>query len=313
MPRKSVLLVGSLIIILILLSIASVFVGVANTDAFILINSRIPRLLALILSGAGLSSAGIIMQRISRNRFVSPETAGTMDSATLGFVIGLILIPGLPVFVRTLVSAVFAGLGALLFFRLIRIMGPSSEASLPLAGMILGTVIQGIAQVIAYQFDLLQTLAGWMSADFSLTIAGRFEILFLIIPAVGLALYFAQHLTIVGMGQDAAESLGVNYELQRAIGIGIVSLISALTIIVGGRIPFLGLIVPNMLSGILGDHIKSLLPASALAGASLLLAADLFGRVVIAPYEMPAGLTMGIVGSVVFLWLVRKLRRQGNV
>ena len=312
-PRNGALLVGALSAVLVLLSGLSLFIGAARTDAFILVQSRLPRLLALVLSGAGLSSAGIIMQRISRNRFESPETAGTMDAATLGFVLGLVLIPGMPVFFRTLLSAACAGLGALAFFRIIRAMGPRSEAGMPLAGMVLGTVIQGTAQVIAYRFDLIQTLSGWISADFSLTIAGRFEILFLVVPAAALALYFAQHLTLIGMGRDTAESLGMNYELLRGLGIGIVSLISSLTIIVGGRVPFLGLIVPNMLSGILGDHIKSLLPVAALAGASLLLAADLFGRIVIAPYEMPVGLTMGIVGGCVFLRLVGRLRREQHV
>jgi iron complex transport system permease protein len=301
-----------LVFLLLVLSGVSLFLGVADSSSFILWHSRVPRTLAVLLIGAGMGTAGLIMQRIGRNSFVSPETAGTVDSAVLGFILSLVLFPGSSVGTRFALSSTVALAGSLFFMMLIRGMGIRNDASLPLTGMIFGGVVQGIAQIIAYQFDLQQTLSSWIIGDFSLTIAGRYEVLFLIIPVFGVSYGFAHHITLAGMGKDSAVSLGLNYERTTRFSLVIVSLISALGVIVVGRIPYLGLIVPNIISHTYGDHLKTTLPITALFGALLLLSADIFSRLIIRPYEMPVGLTMGILGSLVFLWLMRNVGNHRN-
>ena len=264
-----------LFIILIILSIISLFVGVTNISVNdilsfnidkieILLISRLPRLIAIIGAGVGLSISGLIMQQISKNKFVSPTTAATADFAKLGILFCIMIIPGATIMQKMIISFIFAGLGTILFMKMIKAIKIKNIIFIPLIGMMLGKIIGSITTFFAYKYDLVQNISSWMEGDMSLIMKGSYELLYLSVPMVIIAFLYANKFTIVGMGEDFAINLGVNYNFVVNVGLAIVSLICAVTIITVGNIPFLGLIIPNIVSLYSGDNLKKTLYHTAL-------------------------------------------------
>lgn len=304
-----------LFIILIILSIISLFVGVTNISVNdilsfnidkiqILLISRLPRLIAIIVAGVGLSISGLIMQQISKNKFVSPTTAATADFAKLGILFCIMIIPGATIMQKMIISFIFAGLGTILFMKMIKAIKIKNIIFVPLIGMMLGKIIGSITTFFAYKYDLVQNISSWMEGDMSLIMKGSYELLYLSVPMVIIAFLYANKFTIVGMGEDFAINLGVNYNFVVNVGLAIVSLICAVTIITVGNIPFLGLIIPNIISLYSGDNLKKTLYHTALLGPIFLLACDILGRFIIFPFEMSISLTVGVIGSIIFLYMI---------
>lgn len=304
-----------LFIVLIILSIISLFVGVTNISVNdilsfnidkiqILLISRLPRLIAIIVAGVGLSISGLIMQQISKNKFVSPTTAATADFAKLGILFCIMIIPGATIMQKMIISFIFAGLGTILFMKMIKAIKIKNIIFVPLIGMMLGKIIGSITTFFAYKYDLVQNISSWMEGDMSLIMKGSYELLYLSIPMVIIAFLYANKFTIVGMGEDFAINLGVNYNFVVNVGLAIVSLICAVTIITVGNIPFLGLIIPNIVSLYSGDNLKKTLYHTALLGPIFLLACDILGRFIIFPFEMSISLTVGVIGSIIFLYMI---------
>ena len=133
---------------------------------------------------------------------------------------------------------------------------------------------------------------------------GKYEILFLIIPLVVVAFMYAKKFTLAALGEDMAINLGLSYQKVVKIGVLIVAVISALVVVTVGSIPFIGLIVPNIISMFMGDNLKGSLDITALSGGIFVLICDIFGRIVIYPYELPISLTVGVIGSIIFLFLI---------
>ena len=127
--------------------------------------------------------------------------------------------------------------------------------------------------------------------------------------AIILAFIYANKFTIAGMGESFATNLGLNHERIVNIGLILVSAVSALTLVMVGNIPFLGLIVPNLVSISKGDNLKNSLVETCLFGGSFVLLCDIIGRVIIAPYEVSIGLTVGVIGSAMFLYLVMRRKK----
>jgi iron complex transport system permease protein len=319
---KSLSLILALLLAL-TLAIVSLFVGVSNvslatlfapdtsTDALrVLLVSRIPRTLALILAGSSMAIAGLIMQMLVRNRFVEPSTAGTTESAGLGLLTVTLIAPDTPIFGKMLVAAVFALAGTALFLRILRQVPLRDVLLVPLIGIMLGGVISAVTTFFAYRFDLLQSLGAWMTGDFSGVLRGRYELLwvgFLFAIAAYLA---ADRFTVAGMGRDFTTNLGLNYRRVMALGLTIVSLVSAVVVVTVGMIPFLGLIVPNVVSLMIGDNMRRSVPWVATLGAVFVLSCDIIGRTVRAPYEIPIGTVVGVIGSVLFLYLLLRKRHH---
>ena len=257
--------------------------------------SRIPRLISIIVAGFGLSICGLIMQRITQNRFVSPTTAGTMDSAKLGILTSIIIFPGSSTLTKMITSFIFALAGSFMFLGILRRIKYRNTVMIPLIGLMLGGVLDSITSFLAYRYDLVQNISSWLQGDFSMIIKGRYELLYVSIPFVILAFIYANKFTLAGMGKDLSVSLGLNYNQVVAVGLTIVALISSTVIITVGRIPFLGLIIPNLVSIYMGDNLKKSLLYTALLGAIFLLFCDILGRIIIYPYEIPIGLTVGVL------------------
>ena len=146
----------------------------------------------------------------------------------------------------------------------------------------------------------------------SLIMKGSYELLYLSIPMVVIAFLYANKFTIVGMGEDFAVNLGLNYNFVVNVGLAIVSLICAVTIITVGNIPFLGLIIPNIVSLYSGDNLKKTLYHTALLGPIFLLVCDILGRIIIFPFEMSISLTVGVIGSVIFLYMIIRGTKNEN-
>ena len=311
-----------LIPLTLLLAVASVFIGVGNVsftgllagrseDWLLLTNSRLPRLISIVIAGASLSISGLILQCLSRNRFVSPTTAGLEDSARFGVLMALILLPASSGWLQTSFAALTTFAGAMCFMAILNTLKHRDTVFVPLVGMMFGNIINSITVFFALQFDLLQNINAWLQGDFSSVLSGRYETLFVSIPALLLAYVFAQRFVLAGMGEDFAVNLGVNYKRTMALGLLLVSIVTAVVIVTVGTIPFLGLIVPNLVALYLGDNLKLTLPHTAVVGTLLVLVCDLTGRLVIYPYEVSVSLIMGIIGSAVFLSMLLKRYRHG--
>ncbi|TYP70807.1 ABC transporter permease [Paenibacillus methanolicus] len=307
---------------LIVLSICSVFIGVNDlspldlfhlTDAQeqVLFVSRIPRLVSLIIAGVSMSVIGLIMQQLSRNKFVSPSTAGTMDSASLGLLMAILILPAATPLQKISFAFLFALAGTFVFMKILDRVKLKDTIFIPLVGMMFGGVISSVTTFFAYKHDLLQTLGSWLHGDFSMILKGRYELLYLSIPLVILAYLFANKFTVAGMGEEFAVNLGLHYSRVVNIGLVLVSLVCAVVILTVGTIPFLGLIIPNIVTIYQGDHLKKNLPHTALLGAVFLLFCDILGRIVLYPYEVSIGLTVGVIGSGVFLYLLMRRKTYG--
>lgn len=320
-PRASSWLLCAVLLLTAVLAVASLFVGISNVSLGslfgsnaedramqVLLVSRVPRTLAILLAGSALAIAGLVMQIIVRNRFVEPSTAGTTESASLGFLAVTVLAPGWPLMAKMLVSALFAMAGTALFLRILRFVPLRDAMLVPLVGIMLGGVIGAVTTFFAYRFDLLPSVLAWTLGDFSGVLRGRYELLWFGLGATILAYIAADRFTVAGMGQDFTTNLGLNYKAVMTLGLVLVSVISAVTLVSVGSIPFLGLIVPNVVSLMVGDNMRITVPWVASLGALFVLVCDIVGRLVRYPYEIPIGVVVGVVGSAMFLALL--LRQQ---
>lgn len=300
-----------------MLAVASLFIGVSDVSPAnlwgsdsdsravqVLLASRIPRTLAIMLTGVSMSIAGLIMQLLVRNRFVEPSTAGTVDSATLGLLVVMLVAPGLPLMAKMGVATVFALAGTAVFLLLLRRIPLRSVVMVPLVGLMFGGVIGAATTFLAYRYDLLQSLAAWTTGDFSGIVRGRYELLWIALAIAALAYFAADRFTVAGLGQDMATNLGLSYRSTMVIGLTIVAIVTAVVVVTAGVVPFLGLIVPNVVSLIVGDNARRSVPWVAVLGAGFVLACDIIGRVVRFPYEIPMGVVVGVVGSILFLYLL---------
>lgn len=311
---------GWIVALLFLLSGFSIFLGVkdlmlqellqGNQEQWlVLATTRIPRTVSLILAGATMSICGLIMQHLTQNKFVSPTTAGTMDSARLGILLVMLFLPNASTSLRTLAAFVFAFLGTMAFLALSRLLPGKDPVFLPLLGVMFGNIVGSVATFFAYQFQLIQNMSSWLQGNFSMVTKGSYELLYLTIPLFFVIYIFAYLFTIVGLGEDVAVNLGINYRLTQTLGIALVAAASGLVLIMVGTVPFLGVIVPNIVSLVYGDHVKQTLWITALSGSLFLMICDMISRIVIAPYEVPVSLIVGVLGSIIFIYLLVR-RRQ---
>lgn len=309
-------------LLLLIAMLGSLFIGVADVSLWQLLRgdpaawnitviSRIPRLLAILLAGAGLSVAGLVMQQITQNRFASPSTAGTIDAALLGYVLGLVLLSGEAQWQLLAMIFGFAVGGTLLFVKFLQRLQFKNTVLVPLIGIMYGNVISALTTFVAYKFDLLQSMSAWTTANFSGVLLGDYEVLYLAVPVCVLAYLYSSAFSAASIGESFAKNIGLDFNKIVFIGVVLVAVSSAAVVMIVGVIPFLGLIVPNVMALFLGDNMKRLLPWTAFGGAMLVLLCDIVARLVIFPYEMPISLIISILGGVVFMGLVLRDRANG--
>lgn len=304
-----------LLALLVILSLISLFVGVSHITPMHLLNlqseetqifliSRLPRLIAILFAGAGMSVAGLIMQQLSRNKFVSPTTAGTLDATRLGILVSMLLFTNASIFEKMIVAFAFALAGTLLFMQLLDRIKFKDAIYIPLIGLMFGNILSSVTTFFAYKADVIQNMSAWLQGDFSLIMKGRYELLYITIPIFVVAYLFANRFTVAGMGEDFSKNLGLSYKRIVNFGLILVALMTVTVVLTVGMIPFLGLIIPNIVSIFKGDHLQKTLPHTALLGASFLLVCDILGRMIIFPYEISISLMVGVIGSGIFLFLL---------
>ena len=302
---------------ILVMSCISIFIGAYDVSldgilqgdfrqVMVMLNSRLPRLLAILCTGIGMSVAGLIMQNLCMNKFVSPTTGATISSAQLGVVVALLAVPTANLATRTAFAFGASILGTWVFVWFVQRIKLKDVIMVPLIGIMFNSVIGGFVSYISYENDLVQVLSNLLVGDFALILAGRYEIVFLILPLVVVAFIYANHFNIVGMGENFSKNLGVNYKFVMFMGLSIAAIITASVVVTVGTISYIGLIVPNIVAMFRGDKIRGSIFDVALFGGLFVLICDVIGRIVIRPFELPIELISGIIGSLVFIVLLFK-------
>ena len=291
------------------LAALSLAVGVidlrAESDALgLLLISRIPRTIAVLIAGSALAISGAIMQMLVRNRFVEPMTTGTGQGAALGVLVATLAFPAAPILVKMLIATITALAASLGFLAMVQRLPVAQPLLVPLVGLIYSGLIGAVVTFIAFQWDLLQYIDIWLNGEFSGILQGRYELLWIAALIAALAYLVADQFSIVGMGPTASTNLGLNYRQVMLAGLLAISVVSALTVVIVGAIPFIGLVVPNIVSRRYGDNLRQTLPVTAIWGAGAVLVSDILGRILRYPFEIPVGTVFGVIGAVVFLWLL---------
>ncbi|MFF0943080.1 ABC transporter permease [Kocuria sp. CPCC 205300] len=315
--------------VVLVLAVVSTFVGVLDVtpwslwrqlaagdlDGFrdaveVIAVSRFPRTASVVLAGLALSVAGLIMQLMARNKFVEPSTVGTVESAQAGLLVVTLLLPAAPLMAKMGVASLFALAGTGLFLLVLQRIPLRNSLLVPLVGIMLGNVIASVTTFFGYRFDLLQSLNAWMIGDFSGVLRGRYELLWLVLALTVVGYVAADRFTVAGMGQEFTTNLGIDHRRVMALGMTLVALISAVVVVTVGSIPFLGLVVPNLVSMLVGDNVRRTVPWVAVLGAGFVLACDILARVIRYPYEIPVGTIVAVVGGVLFLALLLRGRNR---
>lgn len=306
---------GAAVLVTAALVAASLFVGAFDVfgegggDMFRI--TRIPRTLALVLSGAAMAMCGLVMQLMTQNRFVEPTTTGTTEWAGLGLLLTMIIAPDAGLLVKMGGAIIMSFIGTLIFFAFLRRVTLKSSVIVPIVGLMLGAVVGAISTFIALKTNMLQSLGIWFAGSFTSVLKGQYEPLWIVVAIAAAIFITADRFTVVGLGESVATNVGINYNRVILLGTGLVALATGVVTVVVGNLPFLGLVVPNIVSMFRGDDLRSNLPWVALLGIAAVTVSDLIGRTVIAPFEIPVSLILGIVGSVVFVALL--LRKRSRV
>ncbi|GAL15481.1 catechol siderophore ABC transporter permease component [Vibrio astriarenae] len=181
-----------------------------------------------------------------------------------------------------------------------------SAMLVPLIGIMYGNVISSLTTFVAYKYDLVQTLNSWTVANFASVLKGNYELLYLAIPTSILAYMYASRFSAASIGESFAKNIGLNYRRIVMIGVMLIAVLSSSVVMIVGVIPFLGLIVPNIVSQFMGDNMRRNLPWTAYWGALLVLICDVIGRIIIFPYEVPISMIISVFGGVIFIALILK-------
>ncbi|AZS17725.1 ABC transporter permease [Paenibacillus lutimineralis] len=302
------------IIVVIILGIISLFTGAYDIkeqedgmDMFFI--TRVPRTAALMLTGAAMSMAGLVMQLITQNRLVEPTTTGTIEWSGLGLLLVYILFPAPSLVLRMTGAIIFSFIGTMIFFMFLRRVKLRSSLIVPIIGMMLGAIISAVSTFVGLVFRMTQNIETWFVGSFAPVQVGRYEYLWFIIIVTFLIFMFADRLTIAGLGEDVSTSLGVNYNRIVLLGTGLISFAVGIVAAVIGNLPFLGLIVPNIVSMYRGDDLRSNLPWVCVLGMGTITVCDIISRTIIMPFEVPVSLILGTVGAVVFIVILLRQRR----
>ena len=266
--------------------------------------TRVPRTISLVHAGAAMSMCGLVMQLLTQNRFVEPTTTGTTEWAGLGLLLVFILVPGASLLTKMTGAVVMAFVGTMIYFAFLRRVSLRSSLIVPIVGIMIGAVVGAVSTYLALGFDMLQQMGIWFAGSFTSVVRGRYEMLWIVLVVTVLVFLIADRLTVAGLGKDIATNVGVNYDRVILVGVAMVAVATGVVTVVIGALPFLGLIVPNVVSLIRGDNLRSNLPWVCLLGVWVVTVCDLIGRTIIMPFEVPVSLILGVLGAAFFIALL---------
>ena len=274
----------------------------------VVIDLRLPRMVAAILVGAAMAQAGAMMQGITRNVIADPGLLGINAGAGLALILGYAIFGSLHYSQILVICLLGSCLAAGLVFGLsYQVQKGYNQLRLILSGAMVASLFSAIVQAITIYFDLSTAVIGWQAGGLvqvnwkMLTIIGP-----LIIVGLILAQLFSHQLTILSLNETVAKNLGQRTALMTMVLLGIVLLLSAAAVALVGSLSFVGLIIPHFIRMFTGKNYKMLLPLTAFAGASFLIWVDLVCRSINPPAETPISAIISIIGLPCFLWLIRK-------
>jgi iron complex transport system permease protein len=282
-----------------------------NVDAQIFFVARLPRVLAAALVGAALALAGVVFQALLRNPLASPDTLGVSAGAALGAVLAITFNADFTLLGVTAVPlASFAGsIGALIIvygLSAARRRGTSTLVLL-LAGVTLTSLLSALSAVVRYLADFTETLrtVRWLMGSLDV---GAFTPIVVAIVPMGIAIMgfvmLPRVLDLISMGAESASARGVDVARAERVALVSASLATGSAVALAGPIGFVGIVVPHLVRLLVGADHRVVLPASALFGASFLIACDLIARIAFAPTELPVGVVTALIGGPFFLWLL---------
>ncbi len=284
----------------------------------IILQVRLPRVLAAALVGAALSVAGVLFQGLLRNPLADPYVIGTSGGAGLGATVGVLISSHFSLLGFGAVPAL-AFLGALgtmvLVYRLSKVGGRTPVVTLLLAGFAVSIILGYTMSLLLIVNDRLQLntpfIYAWLLGGISVARWAQLGTIAFVV-AIGSALAFAlaRSLNALSLGEEYAQHLGIPVEQHKTAIIAVGSLLTAAAVSGGGLIGFVGLIVPHFLRLLFGPNHTRLLPLAAVGGAAFLVTADLLARTVMPPTELPVGILTAFVGGPAFLFLLRRSKRE---
>ena len=283
------------------------FAGKGDIETFrIIYTLRLPRVLCATLAGANLALSGCILQGILRNPLADPGIIGISAGAGLAAMFLMLVAPTLTAFVP---MAAFGGAiaAAVIVFALSWNRG-INPLRLVLAGVAVAAFFCGGMTALSVFFsDRIQGTVAWLAGGFA---GSSWEYVRMIFPysLIGIvgALCSFRQLNALQLGDEVAKTLGVHAERTRTILVALAALLAASAVSVAGLLGFVGLIIPHVMRLLIGSDFETLLPASALFGAVLVLVADIVARTLLSPMEIPVGIFMSFVGAPFFLYLLKR-------
>jgi iron complex transport system permease protein len=288
-------------------------------DESIIFHMRLPCVVGVTLVGAALATAGGLFQGLLRNPLADPYIIGTSSGALLGVTIAMVFLPATLSFSGFGAISMAAFLGALssvfLVYSLARIGGRTHIVTLILAGVAVSFLFTAIAWFLLDVMGALHHKApavyGFLWGQVEGVDWAQLTVLApIIFIGIIAAMFFASHLNAFSLGEEGAAYLGINVERDRVSILALGALLTACAVCIGGLIGFVGLVIPHVIRLIFGPDHRFLLPASALAGASFLVLADLFARTILAPTVLKLGILTALIGGPLFLYLLIRYRKE---
>ena len=280
---------------------------VEEMTKLIVLNIRLPRIIAAGLAGFSLSLGGLVFQAILRNPLADPYILGVSSGGAFGAVLGIML-----GFSFNLGIPLLSFAGAMLTIYLVLVMGQRKmgmeSSTILLAGVIINAFFTAIIMffISTAADDRLHTMLFWLYGDLSQSAYVQFAIIAPVVVMAFIILYgLSRHLNLITAGEETALQLGVDIKRTKMICFLVVSLVIGLVVSFSGLIGFVGLIVPHLGRMVLGSDHRLLMPVSALGGAVFLIAADTVARTIISPSELPVGVITAFIGAPFFIYLLK--------
>ncbi|MGA3112135.1 MAG: iron chelate uptake ABC transporter family permease subunit [Candidatus Bathyarchaeia archaeon] len=286
--------------------------SISSIDSAIIIQIRLPRILAGALVGAGLAAAGVIYQGIFRNPMADSYLLGASAGASVGYTIAVLYVTSSLSLIGLGMTQIFAFIFALLTVFVVltisRVGGKIPTTTLLLSGIVANIFLLAIETVMQLRSGkVLSGIVAWLAGGFSDTVWTQFyAVMPIILVGIVLTYFFTRDLNVFSMGEDTAQHLGVNTERTRQVLLAIASLITAACVAISGVIGFVGLIIPHMTRLVIGPDHRILLPASTIVGAIFLVICDSVARVATGASELPVGVITALVGTPFFIYLLRR-------
>lgn len=284
--------------------------GEATTGSRIILFARLPRVCGCLLAGAALAVSGTVIQAVLHNPLAAPNIIGVNSGAGLMVALSCALWPAAAAAVP--VAAFLGALGGVLLVLFIAERTGASRMTLVLAGVAVSAMFSaGIDAVVTFVPEALNGYSDFRIGGMeNLSIERITPAFWIILVAMLLVFSLAGEMDVLLLGSETARSLGLPAGTLRLILLALAAALAGASVSFAGLLGFVGLIVPHIMRRLLGEESLMLLAASALGGASLLTSCDLISRIVFAPYELPVGIVLALVGGPFFIWLL--LRQRGG-